>query len=157
MLVDTLTESLEKSVSGDAWHGSSLEALLSGVTEDEARARPIAGAHSILEIVLHVAAWMQEAAARLGGNPPGLPAGGDWPEPVSWPEAMAKLGGAKRELLARLAAAGESRLADRVGTTREAPLGAGVSFAGMLVGVAEHNAYHGGQIALLKRALRGSS
>jgi hypothetical protein len=29
-----------------------------------------------------------------------------------------------------------------------------VTFTVMLVGVAEHNAYHGGQIALLKRALR---
>jgi len=34
------------------------------------------------------------------------------------------------------------------------PLGSGVPFEVMLHGLAQHNAYHAGQIALLRRALR---
>jgi hypothetical protein len=37
---------------------------------------------------------------------------------------------------------------------RDPSAGTGLSFEATLVGVAEHNAYHGGQIALLKRAAR---
>jgi hypothetical protein len=52
--------------------------------------------------------------------------------------------------LRRLPAA---RLSDRIGDLREASLGTGISCAVMLAGLAQHNAYHGGQIAILKRAL----
>ena len=154
MLISTLAECLDRSVSGDAWHGPSLMSVLADVTPEEAGARPISGAHSILEIVLHVAAWMGEAASRLRGQPPAQPAQGDWPQPIPWPDARARLHSAARELREGLAAFDESRLGDMVGAAREAPLGTGVTFTVMLVGVAEHNAYHGGQIALLKRALR---
>jgi hypothetical protein len=44
-----------------------------------------------------------------------------------------------------------------VGPARDAPLGSGVTFGVMLVGLMEHNAYHGGQLSLLKRLLREAS
>ena len=34
----------------------------------------------------------------------------------------------------------------------DAPLGTGVSYEGMVSGALQHNAYHGGQVALLRRA-----
>jgi hypothetical protein len=41
----------------------------------------------------------------------------------------------------------------RIGEFREPALGTGVTVAAMLAGLAQHNACHGGQIAILKRAL----
>jgi uncharacterized damage-inducible protein DinB len=142
-------------VAGDPWHGPSLVALVADVTADEAAHRPVPGAHSILEIVLHVAAWAEEVGARLAGGGPGDPAAGDWPLPCPWDEAHARLAAAHAGLLRRLAAFPEERLGTRFGGERVPALGTGVTYAEMAIGVAEHNAYHGGQIALLKRALRG--
>jgi uncharacterized damage-inducible protein DinB len=151
----TIAAVIERSVAGDPWHGSSLTALLADVTAEEAAHRPIRGAHSILEIVLHVAAWAEEVGARLAGAPPGDPADGDWPLPCPWDQAHARLAAAHAGLLRRLAAFPDERLGVRHGHEREPALGTGHTWAAMAVGVAEHNAYHGGQIALLKRALRG--
>jgi uncharacterized damage-inducible protein DinB len=154
MMIDSLCESLDRSVSGDAWHGPSLQTILSDLTAEEASARPLPGAHSILEIVLHTAAWIQEIDARIQGRAPALPEPGDWPAEAGWPEARARLEGAYRSLREHLAAFPEAKLAGMVGPARDAPLGSGVTFAVMLTGLVEHNAYHGGQISLLKRALR---
>jgi hypothetical protein len=44
------------------------------------------------------------------------------------------------------------RLAERVGGTRDAPLGTGVSYREMILGALQHDAYHSGQIALLRKS-----
>ena len=46
-----------------------------------------------------------------------------------------------------------ARLHESVGPARDAPLGTGVTFYGMLHGLIQHDAYHAGQIVLLKRAI----
>jgi len=158
MIREIIKECLVQSISGDPWHGSSVDALLADVTLEQAVAHPVAGAHSIIEIVLHLAAWTREVASRLRGNPPGLPAIGDWPahegEAASaWESARQALHEAHADLLGALGDCPEDCLAEMVGTGREPALGTGVSFAIMLLGVAQHDAYHAGQIALLRRAL----
>ena len=157
MFISTLAECLDRSVSGDAWHGPSLQAVLADITPEEAQSRPIRGAHTILEIVLHTAAWLQEIDARVQGRPPSLPEPGDWPAEAAWPAVRDRLDGAYRSLRTHLAAFPEARLAEMVGPARDAPLGSGVTFGVMLVGLMEHNAYHGGQLSLLKRLLREAS
>ena len=42
-----------------------------------------------------------------------------------------------------------AKLDERVGGERDAPLGTGVAWRQMLLGVLQHDAWHGGQIALL--------
>jgi uncharacterized damage-inducible protein DinB len=139
---------LQRSVSGAPWHGSSLHELLDDVTAVEATARPIAGGHSIAEIVTHVAAWMDEVAAWLTGAPRSER---DWPVPGAWPQPLGQMDAAHERLQAEVARWPEPRLSERV-KQATAP---GLSVADVLIGVAEHNAYHGGQVGLLKRALRG--
>jgi uncharacterized damage-inducible protein DinB len=155
---DLLLESLRAAVGGDPWHGSSLDALLDGVTAAQAAAHPIPAAHSILEITWHLAAWTQEVAARLRGSEPHLPAIGDWPAAAddhagTWRDARRALHAAHAEVLRMVSALSDEQFAEPVGTVREATFGTGVSRARMLAGLLEHDAYHGGQIALLKRAL----
>jgi uncharacterized damage-inducible protein DinB len=157
--LNLVRHSVERSMEGDAWHGPSLARLLADITPGEAQSHPIAGAHSILELVLHISSWVSEVASRLRGNPPGDPASGDWPEvgldpAEAWQRANAELWDARGRLRSALAEFPEMRLGDLVGPTREAQLGTGMSFGATLIGLAEHNAYHGGQIAILKRAVR---
>lgn len=60
--------------------------------------------------------------------------------------------GAPAELLDSLAAFPAAELDRTVGDERDPPLEAGVSYAVMLHGIAQHHAYHAGQIALLKKS-----
>jgi uncharacterized damage-inducible protein DinB len=158
MELDHLAASLGQLLSGEPWHGPSIAALLADVTAQEASAHPVAGAHSIIELVLHVAAWTQEVAARLRGRPPGLPAIGDWPAcsgdaGLAWATARQMLDEAHADLLGLVQRLPAERLAEWIGETHDPPLGSGVPVAVMLAGLAQHDAYHGGQIAILKHAL----
>jgi uncharacterized damage-inducible protein DinB len=131
------------------------------VTAEEAACRPVASAHTIWELVLHLTAWTGEVRRRLGGGEPGEPAEGDWPAPpavptsAAWAAARAALAAAHAALRADVVHVGDARLDQPVGSTRDRPLGGGVPYGVMLHGLAQHDAYHGGQIALLKKAARG--
>ena len=64
---------------------------------------------------------------------------------VAWTAARARLGAAYEMLAARAASLAPERLAEQV-------RGHDYTVATMLDGVVEHGAYHGGQLALLRRA-----
>ncbi len=155
---DAIVDELRRAHSGDAWHGPAIAELLHGLEAVEAAAHPVAGAHSIWEIVLHLAAWRREVARRLTTGRLAPPEAGDWPGvpavgEAAWGEATAALAAASDALVAAVAVFPEARLAERAGDARDAALGSGVTWGAMLHGLAQHDAYHGGQIAILKRAL----
>ena len=150
-----LSNHIKRAVAGPMWHGPSLDELLASVSSDQAAARPITGAHSIWEIVLHVTAWAEIALARLHGQRTGDPAPDeDWPpQPTSdtaanWQAALERLRESYRAL-----ATNTRRLEPPAFDEKVA--GADYSVSNLLHGVIEHGTYHGGQIALLKRALEG--
>ena len=126
-----IADQLHRSYAGPAWHGPSLSELLAGVTETQASRRPIDGSHNIWELVLHIAAWLRIARDRLSAESVRIIAPEeDWP-PVAgtWVDALAEL---DRDVQALEAAEPQS-------------------FYGLLHGVVQHNLYHAGQIALLKK------
>lgn len=106
--------------------------------------------------MLHLTGWTREVASRLEGKEPKPPALGDWPEmgtvdDARWDAARADLFSAHGELVAALGRFPASRLKDNVGGERDAPLGTGVSYREMILGALQHDAYHAGQISLLKK------
>jgi hypothetical protein len=149
-----MAQLFREAISGQPWHGPSLTSLLEGIDDATAVARPIQSAHSIGEIVLHLTGWTREVARRLAGGAPAPPAKGDWPEldVAEWTVVHADLFSAHEELLAGLTRFPESRLDEIVGAERNAPLGTGVSYRDMILGALQHDAYHGAQIALLRKA-----
>src|SRR6266481_4765639 len=62
-----IADQLSRAFAGDAWHGDSVFEILQGVTAAQAAARPIKNAHTIWELVLHIAAWDNAVLQRLGG------------------------------------------------------------------------------------------
>jgi uncharacterized damage-inducible protein DinB len=147
-----LSNHIKRTVAGPMWHGSALAEVLAGVTHEQAAARPIRGAHSIWEIVLHVTAWAEIARARLKGERTADPAPQeDWP-PVArtsadeWKSAVERLHEAHRALATDVRRLDEAAIQSPV-------KGLEYSASNLLHGVVEHGTYHGGQIALLKRAL----
>jgi uncharacterized damage-inducible protein DinB len=150
---DRILDELRRAWDGDPWHGDSLRTILHGLTPPAAAARPLPNAHSVEEIVLHLAAWTREVTRRLRDRVARDPADGDWPPPGegAFEAAVDALGRAHGELLDAVAAFPPAELADVVGDERDRPLGAGVPYAVMLRGIAQHYAYHAGQIALLRK------
>ena len=153
-----LSEQVRLAHDGPAWHGAALAENLDGINAEQAASRPLPDAHSVWEIVLHVTGWTREVARRLEGGDPGPPAEGDWPavgrlSEEAWARDRAALGEAHAALAAAVEHFPEARWRDRVGGERDAPLGTGVSYAAMVAGLLQHDAYHGGQVGLLRKAL----
>jgi uncharacterized damage-inducible protein DinB len=153
-----LSEQVRLAHDGPAWHGAALTENVAGITAEQAASRPLPDAHSVWEIVLHMTGWTREVARRLEGGEPGTPAEGDWPavgrvSEQAWARARAALGDAHAALTAAAVRFPEARWRDRVGSERDAPLGTGVSYAAMVTGLLQHDAYHGGQVGLLRKAL----
>jgi uncharacterized damage-inducible protein DinB len=136
--------------------------VLADVTASDAARRPGGDTHSIWELVLHMRAWTNEVTRRLAEGSPRLPDEGDWPpapEPTAdaWVATLRSLDEAHERLIATLRNFAPERLDERVGSARDAPLGSGVSYRAMLHGLAQHDAYHTGQVAILKKQITNSS
>ena len=149
--VQRIRVQLRHAYRGPAWHGPAIRELLEGVDATTAAARPIPNAHSIWELVLHMTYWRRTAAAALDGGPvdPEPPMEENFP-PVddvsaqAWDQALAALEESQKALLARLKTFREERLHERVP-------GRQYDRYFLLHGVIQHDIYHGGQIALLKK------
>jgi uncharacterized damage-inducible protein DinB len=153
-----LVDQLQRAHDGDPWHGSPVNAILECLTHEQAARRPPNGAHSIWEIVLHMTAWRNEVARRATGEPAGEPQGGDWPsagEPTAahWEAALAALDASHRNVVAVVRGFSDERLMQPANDPRNRELGAGVSYYELLHGIVQHDAYHAGQIAIVKKIL----
>lgn len=151
--IERILDQLKRAFAGNAWHGPSVRELLAGVTAAQAHARPLANAHSIWELVHHLAVWESAGRRRLEGDPAAIDISSpeDWPpaddrSEAAWEQAKAALERgheALREVISRVP---ESRL--------DEPILEGMSTVYVtLHGVIHHDLYHAGQIAMLKKAL----
>jgi uncharacterized damage-inducible protein DinB len=150
---DRIADQLFRMVEGDAWHGPSVRALVADVTAGLAASHPIAGAHSIWELVHHMTAWAVIARRRLSGEIVDPSPAEDWP-PVeiattaAWATATQALERSHADLRRAVLALGDSHLEDRTP-------GKPHSLYVLVHGVVQHTGYHAGQIAVLKRAAAG--
>jgi hypothetical protein len=158
--IDRIVRELEEAHAGSPWHGPSRRAVLADVTLEEAARRPGREAHGIWELVLHMRAWTGEVARRIREGNPGEPAEGDFPAPpapsaAAWAAAIVSLDAVHRDLVAAIRAAKAGFLDVRGGSIADTTGGNAVTYRVMLRQPVQHDAYHTGQIALLKRIYRG--
>jgi len=153
--LDRIRDQFRRAFEGEAWHGPSVLALLDGVTAAQAAAHPIPGAHSIWQLTLHIAAWERACLRRLNGDPAQLTDAEDW-EPINdtseaaWEQTKQQLIDNHRELVDAIASVDESRLNESIYQDPNIPFS---SVYVTLHGVVQHDLYHAGQIAVLKKAL----
>lgn len=145
-----ILEQLRRALEGDPWHGPSILQVLEGVTAEAAAAHPIPDAHSIWELLLHVTAWVRAVNTRLQNTPIELQGDANFP-PVrevsekEWKAAIDHLRRAHAEIYATVE---KFRDADLTAPVPNRPY----DRAFILHGLPQHHAYHGGQMALLKKA-----
>jgi len=147
---DRILNQLERAFEGEAWHGPSVLEALEGVTWKKALEKPIPTAHSIWELVLHITAWEDIVRRRLLGETPPITDELNFPtipDPgeASWKGALEAL------------RAGHLRLREVAGEITDEqldqtpPAGKTVSRYVLLHGIIQHDIYHAGQIAILKK------
>lgn len=150
-----LADQIRRAFDGEAWHGDSVLEILKDVDSATAAARQVQNAHSIWELVLHIAAWDDAVTRRAGGtafmptDEQNFPKVKDTSE-AAWRTAVEHMTETHRKLVEAVGNFPDSRLGDQV----PGKSGAYYTFAYMFAGVAQHETYHAGQIALLKKAGR---
>jgi uncharacterized damage-inducible protein DinB len=147
-----LADQIRRAFEGEAWHGDSVMEILAGIKANQASARPIRNAHSIWELVLHIAAWDDAVRRRTGGTAVSLTDEQNFP-PVkdtgeaAWKEAINHLKQTHDDLVKSVAAFPDSRLNEQVPGKKDAYY----NFYYMFSGIVQHELYHAGQIAILKK------
>jgi uncharacterized damage-inducible protein DinB len=143
---------IRRAFEGQAWHGPSVKELLADVTAEQAAAHPVAGAHSIWELALHIGAWEKIARLRIKGEEQNTPTDEqDWP-PVSetseqaWRATLEELERGNQALREAVEVLDPAQLDDIIPVHN-------YSIYFLVHGVVQHSLYHAGQIALLKKAL----
>jgi uncharacterized damage-inducible protein DinB len=149
--INRILDQMDRAFSGEAWHGPDLMLLLKGVSAEDASKHPVPGAHSIWELVNHIAAWNTIVQQKSKGEPVNVTTELDWPpvwevSEVSWKRSLATL------------AENGTRLRSYVKTVRDDQLDEKVQRENysqyvLLHGSVQHDLYHAGQIAVLKKAL----
>lgn len=145
-----IADQLRRAFYGSAWHGPAVLELVKDVDAETAAAKPLADVHSIWELLLHVEAWDRAGLIRLGGKKCQMKGEKNFP-PVrtptddAWRQTVTRVNGTHDELVTTVAALPKSRLLAQVP-------GKKYDFYHMLHGIAQHELYHAGQIAILKKA-----
>lgn len=146
-----IADQLRRAFDGDAWHGPALLELLKDVDAPTAAAKPLADVHSIWELVLHIAAWDTAGFRRLAGEKAQLkgtanfPLVPDPPTEEAWRSTVISITRRHKKLVDIVAGLSEKRLRSQVP-------GKPYDFYHMFHGIAQHELYHAGQIAILKKA-----
>jgi len=147
-----IADELRRAFDGEAWHGDPLFKILEGITAAQAATHPLNDAHSIWELVLHIAAWDDAVRRRMGGVAVKLSAAKNFPpvtdtSDAAWQKALAYVAATHEQLIA------EVEKFPKASWDKPVPgkTGAHYNFRFMLHGVVQHEAYHAGQIALLKK------
>jgi hypothetical protein len=150
---DVILDELHRALHGEPWHGNSLLTTLRGVSAEQAAARPLADAHSVGELVLHLGVWTAEVARRLRDRVARDPAA-DFPAfaggAQAWTDAREALVSAHAALVEEVRRFPPADLHEICADPRHGGVPS-ISFAVMLHGTAQHYAYHCGQIALFRK------
>lgn len=136
--------------------GASVLGCLRGVGAEQAAWKPAQDRKSIWELALHVAYWKYAVRRRLESSPKGafsrapsnFPAPPEPADDAAWKADRALLRDEHRELIAAVESFDPQRLDKRVSKSSRD------RWLDLIYGVAMHDAYHVGQIQLMKRIYR---
>ena len=155
--VALLSDAIQPRSGRQGWHGGPTPVgALRGVTADQARWTPAPKRKSIWVLTLHIAYWKYAVRRLLDGSERGAfprrPS--NWPrlpdrlDDPSWSADVALLRAEHERLVEAVSAAEPALLA------RRPPGSKRWTYGELMVGIAMHDAYHTGQIQLLKRLWR---
>lgn len=141
---------------GKPWHGKNALEIIEASDPEKVFVHWIPNAHSIAEIVLHLAGWTGEVVERLNGQASNDPVQGDWPQinettQQQWSIIIEEFKSAHRKLEERISEFNDRDWETPVVDDRDDFVKSTCTYAEMVNGIIQHLAYHAGQISLLQK------
>ncbi len=150
--IERILEQYDRAMSGNAWHGDPVWKVLEGIPAEQAARRAQAKTHSIWELVSHMTFWETEVCRRMSDLPArsveelNFPAAPEATE-ENWNRTLAEFRRSNEEFRAALTKFDVTQL-DQPLPGREK---SGYTATVEVNGVIQHNLYHAGQIAFLRK------
>jgi len=150
--IDRIKGQLEKAFEKQPWYGTSVLAILKDV--DPSIVHRKLGPHSIIILLKHMTIWRRYVVHKLEGNDDfSVSEEQNFPDPPmssqSWADAINELHASQRDLISAMAKFPEERLNELVPKASHK-----YTWYTLLHGIIQHDVYHLGQIALLRKALQ---
>ena len=151
-------ENIQPRPGRNAWHGGPTAlGALRGMKADRARWRPAPGRKCIWELVVHIAYWKYAVRRRLEGRSGG-PAAERFPRsPSNWATLPDPADERAWKADVELLRSEHQALLDTISAVpvesygRQSSGGRKWTYGELILGIAQHDAYHVGQIQLMKR------
>jgi uncharacterized damage-inducible protein DinB len=144
--IDRIVRLLEKTFDKQPWYGPSVIEIISTIDAETATVKH-GDTHTIIELVLHMISWRKFAIQRLKGDATfDLTDEMNFPKPTTWDDAIEQLHQSQRELIEATKQFPVDKLNELVPSSRLK-----YTYYTLLHGIAQHDVYHVGQIALLKK------
>lgn len=149
-----LIQQLKESYQGDPWFGRNMQTILSEINAERAVQKPANNQHSILDLLYHIINWRQFTINRLQGslkNDLHYFEQHDWQQlnhsdKTLWGKGLQELESSQQNLLEVLSNMNDEQLnepvKERSYTNRS-----------LINGIIQHDIYHLGQIAYIKKLL----
>ena len=149
-----IIKSFESTLSGQPWFGRGVYEMLGEIDESIVKMKPNNNSHSLLELLWHMNTWAEFTLANLEGRSKediSTIEKKDWREldPIehSWKNGVNELKSIHSRIIELLNKKDDDSFLSDMVPTRQ------YNFRFMLNGVVQHNIYHLGQIAYVKKML----
>ena len=147
--VTRITRMLRNIYEGEAWHGPSIQQVLTDITPQQALLA-LTGSHNIVELIWHMTAWRNFVIRKLQGED-GYELSGDENfkditniTDEAWASAKQALEESQHRLVSLLSQENDDKLKKKVGNRA-------YDYYTLLHGMMQHDVYHLGQIVLLRK------
>ncbi|MBC7948565.1 MAG: DinB family protein [Chitinophagaceae bacterium] len=151
--INSIIRNLENTLDGEPWFGRSIYALMREVDAAKASTKPNEQSHSMIELLYHMITWSQFALKRIEKDQVNDMAAFeklDWrdidPQIHGWEDGLSEFIATHQEIIAILQTKTDEFLQEKVDYRN-------YNFRFLLNGLIQHNIYHVGQIAYLKKLL----
>jgi uncharacterized damage-inducible protein DinB len=150
--VERMLDQYDRALNGNAWHGDPVWKILDGISAKQAGRGVETQAHTIWQLVAHMTFWETEVWRRLRGLPPraldelNFPAAPEASE-ESWQRTLAEFRRSNEDFRKALSQLDPWRLDEPLPGREKS----GYTAYAELHGVIQHNIYHAGQIAILRK------
>jgi uncharacterized damage-inducible protein DinB len=155
--IQSLISNLKEVYNGKPWYGNSVMTVLRDIPFNKVHLKPIDSLHSIIELTEHIITWRVFVIKKIQGDKEysvKLNSKEDWSDNrevsvAEWQDVLQRLENSQQELLQLLESRNDEFLSSIVLTKSNTNF----DFEFFLNGVIQHDIYHIGQIALVKKLL----
>ena len=151
--IQAIIRNLENTLDGEPWFGRSVYSLMREVDESTASTKPNENSHSMVELLYHMLTWSEFTLKRIEKDMAYDLAASellDWrqidPQIHGWEEGLSAFIATHQQIIAILHTKDDEFLKEKVDYRN-------YNFRFLLNGLMQHNIYHAGQIAYLKKLL----